>query len=147
VPSLREEKIRTALIHRLQSLTPSMKPRWGTLDASRMLCHLGDVLAMAVGDLSAKSANRKVFHHFPLKHLILYLLPFPKGAPTAPELLSTAPAGFETDRSRVVALIQRLAVTPDAAGPEHPLFGPLSNNEWNVLQCKHIDHHLKQFGC
>jgi len=26
------------------------------------------------------------------------------------------------------------------------VFGVLSGREWGVLQCKHADHHLRQFG-
>jgi hypothetical protein len=82
-----------------------------------------------------------------MKHLLLYVLPFPKGVSTAPELLSTAPGNFDVDRQRVLDSIHLLAGAPAAQGPEHPFFGPLTNEEWNALQWKHIDHHLKQFGC
>jgi hypothetical protein len=111
-----------------------------------MVCHLGDGLAMSLGELSVRSVNRRAFWHFPLKHLIIYVLPFPKGVPTAPELLSTAPQGVEGDRRRVVQYINRLAAVPPGRGPEHPFFGPLTNEEWNALQWKHIRHHLRQFG-
>jgi hypothetical protein len=147
MPSLRDETVRNKLIQRLQGLTPATKPKWGRLDASRMLCHLSDALAMSLAEVSVEPMNHKAFHYFPLKHLILYVLPFPKSAPTARELLSTAPQDFDTDRRRVVELIDRLAASPNAKGPEHPFFGPLANDEWNALQWKHIDHHLKQFGC
>jgi hypothetical protein len=112
-----------------------------------MVCHLGDTLSMALGDLPTKPANRKAFHHFPLKHLFLYVLPMPKNIPTASELLSSLPTSFEADRQRVVELIERLTMAPRGLGAEHPFFGPLTNDEWNHLQEKHIDHHLQQFGC
>src|SRR5271165_5386324 len=112
MPSLRDENGRKQLVQRLQNLTPATRPKWGKMDAARVLCHLGDTLAMGVGETSAKPMNRKMFHHFPLKHLILYVFPFPKGAPTAPELLSSSPADFEADRQRVLDLIDRLAAAP-----------------------------------
>ena len=146
MPSLRNDETRKDVVQRLQKLTPAARAQWGKFDAARMLCHLQDALAMAVGELPTEPMNRKAFHHFQLKHLILYVFPFPKSAPTAPELLSTNPEEFETHRQRVVELIDRLAVAPQGNGPEHPFFGPLNNEEWNSLQWKHIDHHLKQFG-
>lgn len=146
MPSLRNETIRNSLIQRLQRLTPETQPQWGKLDAPRLLSHLSDSLAMSVGDMPVKSLNRKAFHRFPMKHLILYVFPFPKGVPTARELLSSSPKEFESDRRHVIEMIGRLAATPDAAGPEHPFFGPLTNDEWNSLGWKHIAHHLKQFG-
>jgi hypothetical protein len=33
-----------------------------------------------------------------------------------------------------------------AAGYPHALLGPLSGEEWGVLQHKHLDHHVRQFG-
>ena len=144
--SLRTEAVRNNLIQRLQNLTPASKPKWGNFDASHLLCHLHDSLAMALGEVSTLSANKKAFQCFPLKHLILYVFPFPKGVPTAPELLVRVPAEFEQDRQRLIGLIGRIAAAPRAKGPVHPFFGPLDNEEWNSLAAKHISHHLKQFG-
>ena len=28
----------------------------------------------------------------------------------------------------------------------HPFFGPLTVDEWNTLEIKHLEHHLSQFG-
>lgn len=147
MPSLRNPAARASLIQRLQNLTLAAQPQWGTLNAPRMICHLSDTLAMALGDLLTKSVNKKAFQHFPLKHLFLYVLPMPKGLPTAPELLSSPPSTFEADRQRAIELIERLAAAPRALGAEHPFFGLLTVEEWNHLQGKHIDHHLRQFGC
>jgi len=146
MPTLRDQGIRSGLIQRLQHLTPETKPQWGKLNAPRLLCHLRDTLDMSLGTVAVPPDNRKAFHHFPLKHLILYVLPFPKGVPTPNELTATSPANFKADRRRVVELIERLAATPHANGPQHPFFGPLTNEEWNALQWKHISHHLTQFG-
>jgi Protein of unknown function (DUF1569) len=147
MPTLRNPAARSEILQRLQRLTPSTNPKWGRFDASRMVCHLNDSLAVGLGEISSRSLNRKAFQHFPLKHLAMYVVPFPRGFPAPPEMLSTAPAGFEGDRQRLFDLIDRLAAAPECKGPEHPLFGALSTNEWNALQWKHIDHHLKQFGC
>ncbi len=144
---LRNESARSALIERLEKLSASSRAQWGSFDAPRMVCHLKDALGMALGEISTKPGNRKVFHHFPLKHLFLHVLPMPKNIPTAPEMLTSVPSVFEADRRRVVELIRRLAAMPRTMGPEHPFFGPLTNDEWNILQWKHIDHHLRQFGC
>ena len=147
MPSLRDQTVRNALVQRLQNLTPDTRPKWGKFDVPGMLCHLTDALDMALGTLPTQPMNRKLFHHFPLKHLIIYVFPFPKGAPTAPELLRSTPGDFDADRRRILELMDRLASVPAGKGPEHPFFGPLTSEEWNALQAKHIDHHLKQFGC
>jgi len=147
MPSLRNENTRTDLVQRLHHLTPATKPKWGSFDAPRMVAHLVDSLTIALGGAPTESLNRRMFQGFPLKQLVLYVLPFPKGFPAAPEFLATAPSDFEADRKRLLGLITRLAAAPDGSGPAHPLLGPLTMAEWNAMQGKHIAHHLKQFGC
>jgi hypothetical protein len=93
------------------------------------------------------SANKRVFQVFPLKHLILHVFPFPKGAPTAPLLKPVSASSFEDERAALLELLERIAAGPrDGAGPAHPLFGPLTWREWGVVTYKHADHHLRQFG-
>ncbi len=144
--SLRDEKVRNGQVERLQKLTPETKGKWGRLSAPGMVCHLIDGLKMALGDVEVASLNKKIYQSFPIKHLIIYVVPFPKNVPTAPELLATAPSDFEGDRRQLAELMERLAKGPAGKGPSHPFFGPLTNEEWNALQWKHVEHHLKQFG-
>lgn len=138
---------RAAIIRRMQSLSASSTRRWGSLDVASMLHHLRLSARMTLGDLSVPSAKKRVFQMFPLKHLILYVLPFPKGAPTATELKPAATLSFEEERTQLLDLLERIGTGPvEGAGPAHPLFGPLSWREWGVVTYKHADHHLKQFG-
>jgi hypothetical protein len=112
-----------------------------------MLQHLRLSACMALGELPTVSANKRAFQVFPLKHLILYVLPFPKGAPTAPELKPLVTASLEEERTAVLELLERIGTgAREGAGPAHPLFGPLTWREWGVATYKHTDHHLKQFG-
>jgi hypothetical protein len=117
------------------------------MDVAAMLKHLRLSALMALGELSVPSANKRAFQVFPLKHLILYVLPFPKGAPTAPKLKPDAAASFEEERAALLELLERIGTgVSEGAGPAHPLFGPLSRREWGAATYKHADHHLKQFG-
>ncbi len=147
MPSLKNTRDRKLLLERLYKVKPESQPQWGSLTAPLMLCHLSDGLAMALGDISIESLGRKKYQRFPLKHLILHVIQFPRNVQTMPELLATEPSSFEADRERVVQHIERLIRKSDGVGPEHPLLGVLSNKEWNVLQYKHIEHHLMQFRC
>lgn len=146
--SILNDQDRAGLVKRLQSLSVSSNARWGTMDVVGMLEHLHRSALMAVGDLAVPSANKRAFQMFPLKHLILYVFPFPKGAPTAPELKPVVEkATFEEERAALVELLERIGTgRRDGAGPDHPLFGPMSRREWGVATYKHTDHHLKQFG-
>jgi len=117
------------------------------MDVTGMLQHLRLAAQMALGELSLPSANKRAFQMFPLKHLALYVIPFPKGAPTAGGLKPDASSAFEEERAALLELLARIGIGPrEGDGPEHPLFGPLNRREWGVVTYKHTDHHLKQFG-
>ena len=117
------------------------------MDAKAMLTHLKQSTQMAVGDLPVVSKSKRAFQVFPIKHLILHVVPFPKGAPTAPELLIPDSAPVDDIRAELVTLVERIGEGPrEGYGPVHPLFGRLSFREWGVATHKHTDHHLRQFG-
>ena len=145
--SILNEKDYAEIDRRLRSLTVSCTRRWGTMDVVGMLQHLSLSARMTLGDLPVVSKSKRAFQVFPLKHLILYVVPFPKGAPTAPELKPADVASFEEERATLLELLKRIGTGPrEGAGPAHPLFGPLTWREWGVATYKHTDHHLKQFG-
>jgi len=145
--SILNETDRKAISDRFRSLSLSSNRRWGSMDVTGMLQHLRRSALMCVGELSVPSANKRAFHKFPLKHVILYVLPFPKGAPTAPALKPVDAASFEEERAALLELLERIGTgIREGMGPDHPLFGPLSWREWGVVTYKHSDHHLKQFG-
>ena len=112
-----------------------------------MLTHLRQSALMALGELPVASKSKRAFQVFPIKHLILHVAPFPKGAPTAPELLVPDPAPVDAIQSELLSLVERIGAGPrEGNGPVHPLFGRLSFREWGVATYKHTDHHLRQFG-
>ena len=138
---------RTAILQRIGSVTSGSVPRWGQMDAKAMLTHLKQSALMALGELPVASKSKRAFQVFPIKHLILHLVPFPKGAPTAPELLVPDAASVDVIRSELMSLVERIGAGPrEGDGPVHPLFGRLSFREWGVATYKHSDHHLRQFG-
>ena len=145
--SILNESDRAAIVSRVQLLSASSAARWGKMDVIGMLQHLRLSARMTLGELPVASVNKRPFQVFPLKHLLLYVLPFPKGAPTARELYPGEAGAFEEERKSVLDLLDRIGTGPrEGTGPAHPLFGPLSWQEWGVVTYKHVDHHLKQFG-
>jgi len=151
--SILKERDRAEIVGRLQSLSVSSSAQWGSMKVVDMLQHLRLSALMTLGEMPVASKNKRVLQTFPLKHLILYVLPFPKGAPTAAELKpAVAPTqdvatSFEEERAALLALLERMGTGPqDGAGPAHPLFGPMTWREWGVATYKHTNHHLKQFG-
>jgi len=145
MPTIWDAARRNELQNRLLQLTPETPARWGRMTAPRMVAHLADSARMALGELPVASKNLPI-RYTPLKQLVIYWLPFPKNAPTAPELISQTSIDFEHERNAASALLQRLASPPDGGRPDHPAFGRLSESAWGVLVYRHYDHHLRQFG-
>lgn len=146
MPTLRDEADRKALAARLTRVRPETKAQWGSFDAPGMMCHLGNSMDSALGKLEVAPAGPRAFRHFPLKHLALYVVPMPKGAKAPKELLARTSGDFEAERRRVLEGMELVAGTPAGKGAEHFLLGAMTNDQWNVLSWKHIDHHLRQFG-
>jgi hypothetical protein len=145
--TLHDAAAREEIVGRLDRLRAEARPLWGRMNVGQMLCHLRASLCMALGELPTKSKNKRLFQTALMRRLAIYWLPWPRGLPTAPELLATPPADFAADAARLRELVGRYAASPiDGPGPEHPLFGRLTRRDWSVLQYRHADHHLRQFG-
>jgi Protein of unknown function (DUF1569) len=132
---------------RVVRLTPDCKRQWGRMSPQQMVCHLSENLKMALGELPVAPKHLPL-RYPPLKQFVIYLAPFPKNAPTAPELVIAAtPQPWHDDLARLQTLIDRFAARATATEwPDHPAFGPLSRRAWGVLAYRHMDHHLRQFG-
>ena len=143
--SIWQKPSREKLERRLDKLTANTPAKWGKFTAPQMVCHLIEALRMGLGEIKVPPRNTP-FKRFPLKQLIIYVAPFPKGAPTAPELLARQPQEWNGEVEQLKDLLSRFAGGSFKNFPEHPAFGQLSRTAWGVLVYKHMDHHLRQFG-
>jgi Protein of unknown function (DUF1569) len=148
-PSLAEPGLTEQLVARLEKLHDKRPRAWGKMSAHEMLCHLSDSFEGVMGDRPIAPAdtwmNRTI-----VKYVALHTsLAWPKGSPTRPEvdqtIGGTKPADFARDRARVIALLRRFA-EPGTRYDRHPMFGPLTREEWLVWGYRHTDHHLRQFA-
>ena len=147
MPTLWDPADRQALAERAGRLAPDAAPRWGRFNAPQMMAHLVQSLKMATGELPTSPKGPLALRLFPLKHLVVYLLPVPKGAPTAPEVLARAPQAWNGEVEEFRAMLERFAQrTRSGPWPDHPAFGTMTAHGWDVLTWKHMDHHLRQFG-
>lgn len=145
--SLWNPRDREDLLARLERLEPGAPARWGRFTAANMLAHLNDTLRMSSGILPTKLRRSPL--RFPLvKQLVIYVAPWPKGVPTAPELLArTDRAAWEEERAAFPKVLEGFTSRPRGEPmPEHPAFGRLSRRTWGFLAYRHSDHHFRQFG-
>lgn len=137
---------RAELVRRMEQVRPDKPPLWGKMNAGQMLAHLNASLAMGLGEL--KVARKRTPIANPLgRWLLIYVLKWPAGTPTAPELLATPPAEWSADLARFRDLLERVGSRPQSGEwPRHPAFGVMTGKQWGALTYKHLDHHLRQFG-
>ena len=142
-----DSSFRESLVDRAKRLTADTKPAWGKMHASGMLAHINDSYRMVLGDLAVKSKNLPI-RFTPIKQLIIYVAPFPKGAPTAPELIARCDGANLADEQQAYGeLLSRLgAITKATKLQPHPAFGTLTHRAYGVLIARHTDHHFRQFG-
>jgi hypothetical protein len=138
------------VLSRLDKLTPDAKPQWGRFTPGELLCHLADPVRVALGEKPARRV-RGVLALPGLAHLVVWVLPWPKGAPTAPEFLPqqgmTNPTDFAEDKKTLLSALQRFAAIREGQRlSPSPVFGQLSRRGWGRLTWRHLDHHLRQFG-
>jgi len=145
MPSIYEPDRRRELIERLSRLKADTPAKWGRFSAPQMVTHLLESSRMASGEL--KVPARPLPLKALVRYLIIHVLPFPKGAPTAPQLIARVPAEWERDVAALRAEIEAVREpVPGAPVPEHPAFGPMTARDWGLLRYKHTDHHFRQFG-
>lgn len=146
MPTVLDAADRAALKERLAKLQPDSPRQWGSLTAPRMLCHLADSLENTFGDRPYSPVPLPLRLLGRLAKPLLLRGPMPRGRAQAPaSMLVTQPGEWEADLARAVALLDRFA-TPLDIWPESAFFGHLTTEQVGVLNWKHFDHHLQQFG-
>jgi hypothetical protein len=137
---------RGELTRRVASIRGTEQARWGRMNAAQMISHIEASARMAIGEITAKP-KWTPFKWGPIRRLVICRLPFPKGAPTAPELLLPALLPLDELKENLVRHMEALAARgAEGDWPEHAAFGHATGFEWGVLLYRHMDHHLRQFG-
>lgn len=146
MPKVWEPGRKEDLLRRLESLRVDSKARWGSFTPARMLEHCAGGMLAGLGEL-ALTPKKTFLSAGPMPKLIIYVLPWPKGAPTAPELLPASEPDFDQAKANFCKALDRFAAAgPNGAFVPHAAFGALSGPDWGALTHRHIDHHWRQFG-
>ncbi len=139
---------REALRLRIQALRTDSPRQWGRMSPAQALRHCQMPLQVALGELRLRRNLMGLIFGGWAKRQLLAPGEFGRNLPTAAEFRVVDECDFEIERERLLLLVDRLgAGGPDALTREpHPFFGRLSVEEWDALQWKHLEHHLRQFG-
>jgi hypothetical protein len=137
------------VLSRLSELHPDSTRQWGKMSCHQMIVHLSDSFLLPLGE--RKTGRRSVpIPRGMFKWFALYFpMNWPHGVQTMPEMDQgvggTAPVEFPKDREKLVGLIARFRGA-QANGVVHPIFGAMSEKDWQRWGYLHCDHHLRQFG-
>lgn len=143
---LHDSATRESIRERVKKVSRASARQWGKMSVDQMLWHVNQGLAQALGKIPAGQVKA------PLPPVMLKFfalnLPWPKGAPTAPDFLADGKRpNLEAERARCLDLIDAFAAKDmREAWAKSSAFGKMSGKDWSRLHAKHIDHHLKQFG-
>ena len=136
------------LLERINKLQDGAPGQWGKMTVAQMLRHCQQPLKVALGELQLKhSLIGKLFGKMAKKSFLKNEI-FKKNLPTAPEFLVKTQPVFEQEKQQLKSLVQRLLAADQnaIAARVHPFFGKMNAEEWGILNWKHLDHHLQQFG-
>lgn len=146
--SLLDDPARLELLGRLARLDANAQRRWGKMNAAQMLAHCRVPIAVAAGEAQLKhTLVGRLFGRI-AKRMVLGPGDMKPNLPTDKEFIVSDARDFELEREALKAQIERFLVRARAGklGDTHPFFGPMSPAEWDRIQWKHLDHHLRQFG-
>lgn len=133
---------------RLRSVKVDDRPRWGKMTAKKMIRHLGCSYEVALGERTV--GPLKGMPPVLMKWVALRLpMRWPKNLPTTPELKRAVAENLDfTFAALVDAAIARMqeVASGDRFAPTHPMFGPMTAEDWMRWGYLHADHHLRQFG-
>lgn len=144
--TLFDARDRRMILERLGKLRPDARPLWGRFTPSQMVCHVTTGVGQGLGEVVLGPPSGPLTH-WPLNWLLIHVVPFPRNAPAAPDMLSRAPTSWEQDMATLRRMVEAYgAADPGGEWPASRVFGRISGRSWGVLQYKHLDHHLRQFG-
>lgn len=136
------------IINRIDELHPDSKPMWGKMSVSQMLAHCVVPAKISAGEITGKRNIFGMLFGKMAKKRMVGEEPFKRNLPTDPSfIVKHAPDFYETQQE-LKEVIERLYATDKTVllQRQHPFFGKLKVDEWGLLNYKHFDHHLKQFG-
>ncbi|WP_316832844.1 DUF1569 domain-containing protein [Pedobacter aquatilis] len=137
------------ILNRIEKLSPLANNEWGKMNVNQMLAHCNASLETAMG-LNFQERVGLVGRIFGaiLKPGFFGEKPFPKNSQTSKNYIIKGNPDFENEKVKVISQIKQFS----AGGPEkctkniHAFFGKLTAEEYAIMQWKHFDHHLRQFG-
>jgi hypothetical protein len=147
--SLFDQNENNKIIERVNSLRNTTQSQWGKMNVSQMLKHCQAPLQVAFGEMKLKRGLMGIlFGSMIRKKLTKDETPFDKNLPTDKGFIVVDQHEFEKEKEALIKWLRKFSTEGASAITKepHPFFGKMTPQEWGILQWKHMDHHLRQFG-
>jgi hypothetical protein len=136
---------------RIEQLSAESKPKWGIMTVTQMLAHCQRPLEIALGDEYVKMKFHRRLSG-PFKKLYFTSKSGLHGKNTRSLRIfrvdNDEGLDFLCEQTRLLVFLRRFSekgIDGKLVG-RHPLFGFMTQRDWDLTQQKHLDHHLRQFG-
>jgi hypothetical protein len=148
VKSLFNSDVFEDTVSRIEALQPSASRQWGKMTPAQVLEHSARALEMAIGRGPQKQVRIGKLIGWAVLKQFVGEKPLSKNSPTDPQFIIRDEPDFNAAKQRLLGVMREFQTKGEAAcnGNVHSFFGRMSGAEWGVMQYKHLDHHLRQFG-
>ena len=146
--SIYDKASNEAMIARINKLTPESKAVWGKMNVAQMYRHCAVAIDIAFGNSNLKVNFLTKLLGKMLKKKVFYGGEMGKNSPTAKEFIITENLDLEKTKAELIVRFSRFTSEGKSVikTTNHPFWGKMNYEDWDVLMWKHTDHHLKQFG-
>lgn len=148
--SIFNDQDKNEIVKRIETLSPSSPALWGKMNVNQMLTHCIVGLKMPTGEIRPKKVPFpiNILGRLLKNKIVMSEGELRKNSPTAPELTITDTKEFDKEKTTLIATVNALYGRGEGGIQQevHPFFGKMTQKEWGILNYKHLDHHLRQFG-
>ena len=118
------------------------------MNAAQMLSHCAEIQEVMNGKaLVGTPLMAKLFKGM-IRNMVVNEKPYARNSRTHPQYVMVDERELGTEKARLLAAMNKMASFSEAERRQlnHPLFGPMTDEELGWGCYKHLDHHLTQFG-
>ena len=144
--SVLDQTTRDELINRIYLINEHSTAQWGEMNVYQMLKHCILWEEMLLGKKQyPQSFLGRLFGKIALKSM-LKEEPIKPNLPTVPSFKIAGNGDVAVAKAEWINLLTEHS-RHENCGFTHPFFGKLTGQQAGYVAFKHIDHHLRQFGC
>jgi hypothetical protein len=136
------------LISRFNQIAANTPALWGKMNAAQMMAHCAVSMNVAFGHSKNYRHWVGIFFGNFAKKRTLQTQELDKNIPAYIKLRIEDERDFAEEKTKLISLIKSIPEKGEAGLVKcpHPYFRHFGPGEWSLLNWKHLDHHLRQFG-